>query len=503
MLLFSTVLDINDTLTKDAFIQLAIEWNQGSPHANNVIPGIEWDGKRNVRFGDENLWLAIEEYRNQNTIAIRYEKKEEDGAVWDTDYVMNFTTKKMAIRLDRSYLEEALAYNPGFSTPHFITLLIERGYIKDDNDLPVLRTPIMIDADNLDTLINVICGETKHRLPVVYISKTYFDEDPVDTRFLASKLKGVAHVLVQKSNYFNYKLKERTNGRNEYYGAIGIYYPSSALGHRKYLYHSGEGADTILFEKIIRSVIQYSNSQMVETLLTWQGVNNALLFDRLTSQREERIAAEEAQRKAEKETAHLLDSLDEEERKIRKKAMDDARFEADKILDSFDTDMQKLQKQVEDLTRANESLQYENQGLRAKLDDMDSVPLLSMGEEYEFYEGEIKDIILSILDKSLGSIPQRTRRYDIVRDVIQSNNFQRISENRINEVKRLLKNYDGLNSPLRQALTDLGFKISDDGKHYKLVYYSDGRYQVIFAKTPSDMQRSGKNNASEIIKTAL
>ena len=40
MLLFSTLLDINDTLTKDAFIKLVIEWNQGSPHANNVISGI-------------------------------------------------------------------------------------------------------------------------------------------------------------------------------------------------------------------------------------------------------------------------------------------------------------------------------------------------------------------------------------------------------------------------------------------------------------------------------
>ena len=41
MLLFSTVLDINDTLTKDAFIQLVIDWNQGSPHEENIIRGIE------------------------------------------------------------------------------------------------------------------------------------------------------------------------------------------------------------------------------------------------------------------------------------------------------------------------------------------------------------------------------------------------------------------------------------------------------------------------------
>ena len=67
MLLFSTVLDINDTLTKDAFIQLVIDWNQGSPHEENIIRGIEWNGDRNVRFGDDRMWLDIQEYRNGNT----------------------------------------------------------------------------------------------------------------------------------------------------------------------------------------------------------------------------------------------------------------------------------------------------------------------------------------------------------------------------------------------------------------------------------------------------
>lgn len=62
MLLFSTLLDINDTLTKEVFIKMVIEWNQGSPYANNVIPGIEWNGEMNIRFGEEGLWLEIEEY---------------------------------------------------------------------------------------------------------------------------------------------------------------------------------------------------------------------------------------------------------------------------------------------------------------------------------------------------------------------------------------------------------------------------------------------------------
>ena len=40
------------------------------------------------------------------------------------------------------------------------------------------------------------------------------------------------------------------------------------------------------------------NSQMIETLYTWQGDNNALLRDRLFSQKEERAQDEEERRKA-------------------------------------------------------------------------------------------------------------------------------------------------------------------------------------------------------------
>lgn len=128
-------------MTKDTFIQLVIEWNQGSPHENNIIPEMSWNGERNIRYGNDTLWMEIQEYRNQDIIAVRYEKKELDGAIWDTDYVMNFKTMKLSVRLERSFLEEALSVDSKFSTPHFITLLIEKGYLKDDGGLSIQRIP--------------------------------------------------------------------------------------------------------------------------------------------------------------------------------------------------------------------------------------------------------------------------------------------------------------------------------------------------------------------------
>ena len=81
MLLFSTMLNINDTLTKEDFVKLVIKWNQESPHSSNVIPNIVWNGEMNIRYVNDDRWLDINEYRNQNIIAVRYEKTDDEGLV--------------------------------------------------------------------------------------------------------------------------------------------------------------------------------------------------------------------------------------------------------------------------------------------------------------------------------------------------------------------------------------------------------------------------------------
>ena len=308
--------------------------------------------------------------------------------------------------------------------------------------------------------------------------------------------------MLQKGNWLNQTIRNRCDGKNEYYGAVSIYYPTRALGHRRYLYRSAVGYDGFLLEKVFRSVIQYSNSKMIDTLFTWQGVNNALLRDRLISQREERLAAEEAQRVAEAAATKLIDTLDEEERRIRKHALDDARSEANIILETFDADMQKLQDQVDALTRENEALQAENQGLKAKLDSRETVPILFMGDEFEFYPGEVKDLLLSVLSDAAKGIQPKSRRADIVRDIIRNNDYQKLSVAKAEELKCILKNYDGMSAKTRSALKTLGFEITEDGKHYKVSYYGDGRYQTVYAKTPSD-GRPGKNNAQQTINMAF
>ena len=480
MLLFSTILQINESLTKDAFIQLVIEWNQGSPHDNNVIPGIEWNGERNIRYGNDTLWMAIEEYRNQNIIAVRYEKTEEDGAVWDTDYVMNFNDMKMSICLYRSYLEEAVTVDSAFSTPHFITLLIDRGYLVPDGDLPISSEPVVISRDNLEILTDVINGKKKYRLPVVYVSRTFYDEAPVNVSKMARRLKGVAHVLVEEGTWLNASIRKACDNKNEYYGAIGVYYPNQTDRHRKYLYRSYERYDKVLLEKVVSSVIKYCNSQLIKTLYTWQGVSYALTRDRLASRREELLAAETAKRQAESKAA-----------------------EAGAIVDSVSEEIEQYRKQIEELTHDNEVLMYENQGLRAKINGMEDQPILYLGDEDEFFPGEIKEMLLLALEEKLSVTDARTRKADVLKDIIDKNGgCHHVAEQKAQTLKSTLKGYKNVSATMKKMFTDLGFVITEEGKHYKLTYYGDGRYMTTLAKTPSD-NRTGMNQALYIIKQML
>jgi len=45
-------------------------------------------------------------------------------------------------------------------------MLIDRGYITKDGNLEVLRTPLVIDEENLDLIVNVINGNAKYKLPL-------------------------------------------------------------------------------------------------------------------------------------------------------------------------------------------------------------------------------------------------------------------------------------------------------------------------------------------------
>ena len=62
MLLFSTILNINENMNEDDFIKLVLEWNNSSKYSENIVTGIDWHGEHSAKYGTPKLWMEFVEH---------------------------------------------------------------------------------------------------------------------------------------------------------------------------------------------------------------------------------------------------------------------------------------------------------------------------------------------------------------------------------------------------------------------------------------------------------
>ena len=118
----------------------------------------------------------------------------------------------------------------------------------------------------------------------------------------------------------------------------------------------------------------------------------------------------------------------------------------------------------------------------------------------------IDDEIKAIIECKAGNINVtdyvNSRRECIIKDLLETNNYEHLSDNRKREIKKLFKGYTSMSTGIRQGLGELGFTITEDGKHYKVRYNDDTRFLATISKTASD-HRTGENFASIICQKML
>ena len=233
---------------------------------------------------------------------------------------------------------------------------------------------------------------------------------------------------------------------------------------------------TSLMEKVKNAVMEYSNLQLLDPIYSWQGVNHSLLSSDLNKQIADRKKAEEEKQRTEEETEDLLHAYDHEN--IR------------------------LKEQLDELMSINQAQEAELIGLRKKLSTQETEPLIYLGQEAEFFHNEIKEIVMDAVDDAVKNSQIQTRRYDVLKDIRDHNEYPQELAKAHERLKTLMTGYKTMSAPMRQELADMGIDITEDGKHYKLIYRKDPRYYTIISKTGSD-HREGKNIISKITKTML
>lgn len=468
MQIYSAIFPVKESLSQDDLINLVVEWNQGSPH--NKISNLNWDGKkRNIKFEDGNLSLAIEEIRTYNTIAIRFHQFDENNIIWNTDIVVNFNTHIFSIKIDRETTADTIGFIPQFKTPILVNMLLDRDFIGMDNDLEISAKEIPIKKDNYKVIENIICRNTVYSMPVIYVTKSW-GRYPLRVHTLAYRLRGVAHVLIEEDADVCKFLKDSCRGMNSHHGSIGIYYPGSSAPYKIITPRRYEGQEETLIDRIVNMVCRYMNQQARDKMMTWEGVQNELLKLRYVSATEKKAKAEN---------------------------------EVSEVYENFSDELEEKERTIEELNNRVMALQAENQGLRAKYEQVSEIPLIYYGEEDELYEGEIKDHILETLQKQMQQVKKGTRKEIILQDILESNELTGALEEKRAEIKRILKGYTKVGDSLKRDLKAYGFIITKDGGHYKLTYKGDSRYLFTMASSGSDSQRGGENLIGDIIRDML
>ena len=425
--------------------------------------------ERNIKFEDGNLSLAIEEIRTYNTIAIRFHQFDENNIIWNTDIVVNFNTHIFSIKIDRETTADTIGFIPQFKTPILVNMLLERDFIGMDNDLEISAKEIPIKKDNYKVIENIICRNTVYSMPVIYVTKSW-GRYPLRVHTLAYRLRGVAHVLIEEDADVCKFLKDSCRGMNSHHGSIGIYYPGSSAPYKIITPRRYEGQEETLIDRIVNMVCRYMNQQARDKMMTWEGVQNELLKLRYVSATEKKVKAEN---------------------------------EVSEVYENFSDELEEKERTIEELNNRVMALQAENQGLRAKYEQVSEIPLIYYGEEDELYEGEIKDHILETLQKQMQQVKKGTRKELILQDILESNELTGALEEKRTEIKRILKGYTKVGDSLKRDLKAYGFIITKDGGHYKLTYKGDSRYLFTMASSGSDSQRGGENLIGDIIRDML
>ena len=461
MITYATQFPVKDSFDKKTFVEFVIKWNQGSKF--DKFEKIDWDGKSySVQWEEQNKKLTIDEVVPRGVVASRLQKEDKHG-LWKTDFILNYGQKYISIRVALETTDFTTDFFPVYYPPFFVKQIIYWEYSGVDGIIPVGKDAHVIE-EYKNCIDSIIFGNAACILPVVLISKKDDGELPINVSELAFKLQGVAHVLFE-GDEISLDLYSEKLGCEVDNGAAIILYPNRNM-KRKVINLSGANNENPqqIMTRINNSVYEYSNQVMRIDIDTWEGIQN--------------------------EKLHYQNGALLSDRKV-------LEAENAELYDVFEEQLSRTETANQDLNKEIQRLMVENQALRMRLASKDQQPLIYMGEETNFYEGEIREIILEILEDYLRNVKRDTRRDHIITDLLENNTYERIPALRREKIKTALKGYKSLSGSLRSLLEDMGFVITDDGKHYKWTYFGDHRYSATVSKTSSD-NRAGMNMASLI-----
>lgn len=467
MLVFSTRIPLNNVVSMQDCFDVFAEWVTGSPHYH--IDRIDYDVNTGADFDYANSCVTIS-IRQLSTeplqlLACRLQTSDEHAAYCtDCIFLNENQEKSLLIQLNRNQTNYDRKL-PRVKKPYILRHVIDYNFYKEDALIPVVDSPLDAEA-YLDVCVSIMNGTHTNTMPVVYISRDYWDGTVVNPKYLAQQLGGIAHVFVERDRSTSAALRERTKGNNAHSGYVGIYTPGTKYC-RKYSVKDYPDGKKMAWD-IINSVWAVQINRLDSSTYNWNHVIALLSRQRMMEWRD---------------------------------ISDIAKEELDALVKSHAKEVADLKEQRDTLNRQLYDAEAERDTYRSRLTDHHNTDecFYNVGTEKPLYSSEQRDLLFSILSQVQGRFPRNSRAYTLIQSMLEANPRVGDCESMLSDVDRALSSGGKLNSSAKSILKKHGFVITEDTKHYHLMFH-EPRYMFTGAKTPSE-HRGGKNLAAEIRRT--
>lgn len=460
MLSFATDFPVSFNATGADFMAAVRNWISGSPH--NVLTRedlsiLSADGRATATRGQAKLDSLRFTDPSTDSGAIRYVVQ--DGVLqWMTLATFSRRASDTWVSI-RTFCESShpAAVLPPSKKPLLVKQLLESLGSGDDNGL-VLGKPISLTNADMALAIDLISGKAGNRLPVVYVSAPSSNKHFIRIGQLSHKLAGMAHLVIEPSRSFSWRLRDQVKSENVYGGAVGIYWPDS--GGRRSQFRRADFQSVVEMESAIEEEVR------------------AALVNR---------------RPLERCTYSFVDSA------ISRSEIEHYKQQGDKGFDDyaayFDIELQAKEESLQGAEREIARLKAEIREYE-RIQSRQGGFLFSAGNEEDLYAGEILDVVLGAVQAEVSRTKEGTRKRHVVDAILASNQVGGVASRSREKIKSVLRDYRSLDKKTTDALEELGF-IVEKGNHPRVVFQGDERYAFVLPGTGGDW-RGGMNAASDL-----
>ncbi len=464
MRVVSTKLKMVDAFTEAEFFGTINQWMKNAGPCKAVAEQLEaCEEKVGVHLEAE--YCIADTFRivkEEATFTLFKLEQEFHQQTWTNEVILKSAggVKEVFFHIDCSRDATRFDEAPEMRT-EVIRTFVNSGYVKQPK-VPITSRTIDATNDLLDWIADAIREEYTEELPLI-LATTYFGSQAIeiDDFALSKKLAGLAYIVVCDNEYTRL-LKDRAKCATPFNGAVTIYCKG---GKPRQFRKKDAFLGATLDKQIANEVQRFVTAAVDAEAPTWEALHAELV------------------RKEAKETAELAEeALDANE--------------------TLDVKLKRAEERIAALVQENMQLTAKNEILNKALTKTDAVQtVLSASSIPEFFEGEQHDLVVTILQKALSNCGSKdTRQKELLTDLLARNQIIGKGKELFEVVKAIFADGEDLSAKELAELKRVGFEITSENTHYKLVY-KGSKYWFSLAKTTSDKTRSGKNLTSDITKT--